>query len=197
MEPERGHVPSFSLDAEPQAARCREGNKLPRASIPFEKPTHLPPTGSLLLYVPGSCLVRRGPRRSSALLLSIVSGGARSRLFLLLQHQAIGSTNLSHESLSELSPVILRFEDVMLVSPLCDSHAKHVEKTVHENSREVDIALPRRISNRRAGAGLVGQHCSTIASESFDSGEGQKRRRGRGGQSGPHVRQPHPSIAPP
>lgn len=53
-----------------------------------------------------------------------------------------------HESLSEPPPIILRHEVVLFVSPLCDSHSKHVEKAVREeHSREES---PERVSNRRA-----------------------------------------------
>lgn len=52
----------------------------------------------------------------------------RGREPSLLHYQAIRGTKMYHESLSEPSPIILRHEVVLIVSPLCDSHSKHVEK---------------------------------------------------------------------
>lgn len=126
----RAAMSRASLDAahpRGHARKARRGRKsfpgLPFASKPVREPLFSVQPGGR----PGSCLVRGGPRRSRSLRLSTVSGGAGEPS--LLQHQAIRSTKMSHSTLSEPPPIILRHEAALFLSPLCDSHSKHVEKT--------------------------------------------------------------------
>lgn len=99
-----------------------------------------------------------------------------------------------HDFLSEPPSIIVRHETALLVSPLCDSPSKHVERAVREEGT-AGTKVPVRPQPPRL-AGLVGQRCSTIASGSFDSDGGKEGPDGEGGGRGwaecPHVRQPLP-----
>lgn len=87
-----------------------------------------------------------------------------------------------HDFLSEPPPIIVRHETALLVSPLCDSPSKHVERAVREEGTAGTKAPVRPQPPRLAG--LVGQRCSTIASGSFESDGGKEGPDGEGEEVG-------------
>lgn len=132
-----------SLDAAPRARRAR--HKKEEASQGFHSLRNL--CGLECLFSIQGHALSGAVREDRG--LATEHREQRGREPSLLQHQAIRSTKMYHESLSEPPPITLRHEAVLFVSPLCDSHSKHVEKVVcEEHSREEND--PRCVSNRRA-----------------------------------------------
>lgn len=145
----RGHVPSFlstrRTPTGPRAQRTkREKKKLPRASIGFEASAGTSVLPSRVMPCPG-----RSAKIEVLATEAPWAAGPGDRLCSSIRPS--GAPKCSYSTLSEPPPIILRHEVVLFLSPLCDSHSKHVEKThVREVKAGTKKNAPRCVSNRRA-----------------------------------------------